>query len=83
MDCIFEGIPIHDSKNIYMQVQQKNLVSIRSNQKLFPSCLCLLVSQTGLVSKPKSAGFELADQFSFTKRGMKLNFLSCSSRRNN
>ena len=52
---------------------------IRSTQKLFSSCLCLLVSQTGLVSKPKSEGFGLAGQFPFTKRGMKLNFLSWSS----
>ena len=55
------------------------MVSIHSTQKLFSSCLCLLVSQTGLISKPKSEGFGLAGQFSFIKRGMKLNFLPWSS----
>ena len=76
-DFIFEGIPVHDSRSIYIQVgKTKNLVSIRSTQKLFSSCLCLVVSQIGLVSKPKSENFGLASQFLFTKYGMKLNFLS-------
>ena len=65
--------------NICIQVQQKNLVSMHSIQQLFSRSLCLLVSQTGLVSKPKSEGFGLAGQFPITKRGMKLNFSSRSS----
>ena len=52
---------------INRQVQQKNLVRVRSNKKLFSSQLCLLVSQIGLVSKPKSEGFGLADQFHILK----------------
>ena len=44
-------------------VQQKILFRKRSTQKLFSSSLCLLVSQTDLVSKAKFEGFGLADQF--------------------
>ena len=46
MSCIFEGIPIHNSKNIYIHVQQRNLVGLRSTQnclrKVFTSLLVKL-----------------------------------------
>ena len=78
IDFIFEGIPNHDSKNIYIQVGAiKEFGQHKLHSKIvFELSLSFIVSQTGLVSKPKSEGFGLAGQFPFTKRGMELNFLS-------